>query len=298
MMPKIVVLSLSLALLVPIARAVDTTPLSVKISAPEIVSRNIVARGGLQAWRSVSSISMEGKLGAGGNQRAHIEDAPPGKKLTVIPTDPRPKEEVQLPFTLDLQRPHKERIELLFKGKTALQVYDGNSGWKLRPYLNRMEVEAFSEDELKASSTQAELDGYLIDYASKGTRIKLEGMEKVEGRDTYNLKLILKSGQVFYVWIDAQTYLEAKIEGLPRRLDDVEHPVEVYYRDYRTVNGLQIPFVLETRVLPVTVSGRTSPNPPVQFERIVIENVTVNPKFDASLFAKPMTETAAATNLH
>src|SRR5256885_11503101 len=29
-------------------------------------------------------------------------------------------------------------------------------------------------------------------------------------------------------------------EGRPRRLDGVYHPVEVYYRDYRPVSGLQI----------------------------------------------------------
>jgi hypothetical protein len=36
--------------------------------------------------------------------------------------------------------------------------------------------------------------------------------------------------------------LEAKIEGQPRRLDGVSHPVEVYFRDYRRVDGLQIPY--------------------------------------------------------
>jgi hypothetical protein len=72
---------------------------------------------------------------------------------------------------MDLQRPHKQRFELLFNGQTALQVYDGVNGWKLRPYLNRREIELFSSDELKVASTQAELDGYLIDYATKGTQV-------------------------------------------------------------------------------------------------------------------------------
>jgi hypothetical protein len=122
-------------------------------------------------------------------------------------------------------------------------------------------------------------------------------MEKIEDRDTYKLKLTLKNGQSLHVWIDARTFLEVKIEGTPRRLDGVEHPVEVYYRDYRAVSGLQIPFVLETRVLPVANQSRTvaSSFPP---ERIAIEKVVVNPKLDAKLFTKPVIETAELAKPH
>jgi len=49
----------------------------------------------------------------------------------------------------------------------------------------------------------------------RATQIELAGMEKVEDRDTYKLKLTMKSGQLIHVWIDAQTYLEAKVEGQP-----------------------------------------------------------------------------------
>jgi hypothetical protein len=85
---------------------------------------------------------------------------------------------------------------------------------------------------------QPDLDSALIDYAAKGTQIVLEGMEKVEDRDTYRLKLTMKDGHSIQEWINAQTFPVAKIEVQPRRLDGIEHPVEVYDRDYRTVNGL------------------------------------------------------------
>ncbi len=76
-----------------------------------------------------------------------------------------------------------------------------------------------------------------MDYAAKGTKAELEGTEKVEGNDTYRLKLTFKNGQTQHVWVDAKTFLETKIEGTPRRLDGKYHPVEIYYRDYRTVSG-------------------------------------------------------------
>jgi len=287
MFRKLVAVTFTFALAVSAAGAADTTSPRPNISAAEIVNKNVAARGGLQAWRAVQSISMEGKLGAGGDQRARLPEPMPGKRMRATPTDPRPKEEVQLPFVMEMQRPRKQRFELLFSGKTALQVYDGSNGWKLRPYLNRMEIEPFSADELKASSMQPDLDGYLVDYASKGTQVALDGMEKVGDRETYKLKLTLSNGQSLHVWIDAQTYLEAKIEGTPRRLDGVAHPVEIYYRDYRPVDGLQIPFVLETRVVPVAGQGH-SMSSAFPAEKIALDKVVVNPKLDASVFTKPV----------
>ena len=257
------------------------------LSAAQIVDRNVAARGGLQAWRAVHTMLLAGKVGAGGNRRATLSVPNPDKKTLGSIAPQRPAEEVQLPFRMELERPRKMRFELDFNGKTAVQVYDGSNGWKLRPFLNRLEVEPYTAEELKIASTQADLDGPLVDYAAKGSSVALDGMEKVEGRDTYKLKLTMKNGQVTHVWIDAQTFLETKIEGQPRRLDGTYHPVEVYFRDFRTVEGLQIPFVLETKVLPVEKTALGLRDTPVPVEKIILDKVVVNPKLEESRFTKP-----------
>jgi len=269
-----------------------------KLTAAQVVDRNVAARGGLQAWRGVQSLQETGTMAAGGNDRATQPVEVPGAKRPgksmPLPASPRLKEEAQLPFVMDLERPRKLRFELQFAGKTAVQVYDGANGWKLRPYLNRLEVESYTEDELKSAAMQTELDGPLVDYAAKGTKVELEGMEKVENHDTYNLKLTLKDGRAVHVWVDAQTFLETKIEGQPRRLDGKMHPVEVYYRDYRAVNGLQMPFVLETHVLAAGTGAAASREPHYPAEKIAIEKIVVNPKLDASQFTKPQVQVAAS----
>jgi hypothetical protein len=284
---------LALGFAVLVGRAGEVSPSPVKLSAAAIVEKNVAARGGLQAWRSIQTMTMEGKLGAGGNQRATLP-APLSKLDRKIIT-PRPSEEVKLPFLMELKRSRKMRFELQFNGQTALQVYDGTNGWKLRPYLNRRVVEPFTPEELKSASMQADLDGPLVDYASKGTQVELAGAEKVDGRDTYKLKLTLKNGEAMHVWIDAQTFLEVKMEGQPRRLDGTYHPVEIYYRDYRLVNGLQIPFLLESKVLPVAKTALGLKDTPVPAEQIVIDKVVVNPKLDESLFLKPDAQAAGST---
>jgi hypothetical protein len=95
-------------------------------------------------------MSLAGKLGAGGNQRMTLQtndQAAVAWKKSGIPAMPsRPAQEVQLPFLMDLERPHKMRFDLEFAGQTSIQVYDGAHGWKLRPYLNRPVVEPFPDE--------------------------------------------------------------------------------------------------------------------------------------------------------
>jgi outer membrane lipoprotein-sorting protein len=254
--------------------AADTPRTSVNLTAAQIVDKNVAARGGLQAWRAVQALEMSGKMDAGGNRRSTLPV--PGVRTGSNMPPPRPAEPVQLPFVMDMKRPRKMRVEIQFNGQTALQVYDGTNGWKLRPFLNRHEVEKFTPEELRAASAQSDLDGPLIDFAAKGSKVELEGMEKVDGRDAYNLKVTDKSGHVRHVWVDAESFLDIKIEGTPRRLDGKYHPVAVYLRDYKTVNGLVMPYLLETAVEGVK-----------EKERIQIEKIVLNPKLDDATFAMP-----------
>jgi len=236
-----------------------------RLSATEIVEKNVTARGGLTAWRSVHALEMKGKLDAGGNNRPTLQI--PGQKKPTVDLPQRPKEQAQLPFVMDLARGRKMRLEIQFNGQTAIQVYNGAQGWKLRPFLNRHEVENFTPDELKTASTQADLDGLLIDYAAKGSKVELESVDK---------KVTDKNGFARHVWVDAESFLEVKIEGTPRRLDGKYHPVSTYLQDYRSVNGLMMPYLMVTAV--DGVKDR---------EKIAIEEIVSNPKLDDSKFAMP-----------
>jgi outer membrane lipoprotein-sorting protein len=211
---------------------------------------------------------------AGGNKRPTIPT--PGTKITPEVKVNRPTDQVELPFVMELGRGRKQRLEIQFNGQTAVQVYDGTQGWKVRPFLNRHEVEKFTPDELKAAAQQADLDGYLIGSAANGSKVELEGVEKVEGRSAYKLKVTDKNANAHHVWVDAENFLEIKVEGTPRRLDGKYHPVAVFLRDYRPVNGLMMPYLLET-----TVEGVKDT------EKIQIEEIVSNPKLDESKFVMP-----------
>ena len=253
------------------------------LTAAQIVEKHVAARGGLSAWRAVQTLSLSGKMDAGSgsadaSQRLAIERRSRNVKgAAPKPAEPaEPEKQVQLPFVFEMKRPLKSRVEIEFGGKTAVQVYDGTQGWKKRPFLNRDDFEPFTPEEIKSEANKAELDGPLVDYAAKGTKVELAGVESVAGHDAYKLKLTSKSGTVQHVWIDTGSFLDVKVEGIPRRMDGRMHKVYVFQRDFREVQGLKIPFVLET-----VVDGYAGAH------KMLIEKATVNPKLDDSRFVKP-----------
>jgi outer membrane lipoprotein-sorting protein len=257
------------------------------LSAAEIVAKNVAARGGLASWQAVQAMTWSGKLDAGGGNSAERSarlmrsaSVPTNKKdlakdASVVPK-PEDDKQVQLPFTMSMARPGKSRVELEVAGKTAVQVFDGSNGWKVRPFLNRNDVEPFSATELKSEQDKGDLDGPLFNYAAKGTKVDVESVEPVEGHSAYKLKLTLKNGTVQHIWIDTQSFLDVKVEGSPRQMDGRMRTVWVYQRDFRSVQGLLIPFVYET-----AVDGYRDTH------KMTIEKVTVNPKLSGDAFAKP-----------
>jgi len=275
---------LSLVLSLLFLSTLVATAQTAKLTASQVVDKNVAARGGAQAWKAVQTISWSGKLDAGAGDsvaRSRRFAQNQGKLAHTSRTQPNATpdnadKEVQLPFTYEMKRPRKSRMEIEFAGKTAVQVYDGQSGWKVRPFLNRNDVEPFTADETKAEATKADLDGYLVDYAAKGTKVELAGMEKVEGKDAYKLNVTPKTGDTQYVWVDAQSFLDVKVSGTPRRMDGKMHNVAIYQREFRNVQGLMVPFVLET-----AVDGYRDTH------KVVIEKVAVNPKLEDTLFTKP-----------
>ena len=237
------------------------------LTAAQVVEKNVTARGGLAAWRAVQTMSWKGKMGAGATTYTTV--TPAGKMQR------KERDEAQLPFTLEFKRPNKTRIEIEFNGQTAVQVYDGSKGWKLRPFLGRNTWDAYSADESKKAAAEPGIDGLLIDAAAKGVKVASAGTDTVDGHAAYELKVTLKDGQVRHVWVDGQSFLELKVEGAPRRLDGKPHAVEIYQRDYKKDQGLMIPHLLETAVRGVKKT-----------EKIQIDSVTINPALSDARFTK------------
>ena len=127
---------------------------------------------------------------------------------------------------------------------------------------------------MKKAQQFQEVDGPLVDYAAKGTTVTLDGTDLVDNRPAYRLKLRFKSGDVRRL-IDAASFLDVQIDGA-RRLNGRPATQYTTLSDFRRVDGITVPYVMETRTegLP-------------DREKIVVERVALNPKLDGTLFGKP-----------
>lgn len=224
------------------------------LSAEQIVARNVEARGGADAWRKVQSMVWVGRVDS--------------------PNAPAPG----LPFMLALKRPDRTRFEITVLNRVVAHVFDGKEGWKVRPASGGApDLRPDTGDEVKFSRDEQVIDGPLLDHDAKGISVALEGTDKVDGHDAYRLAVRMPSGAQRHVWVDAHSFLEVKYDREVRGASGRAATIEVMYRDFRDVDGLRIPFVIE--------SGAAGTD---KKDRLVIDKVTLNPPLDDMAFAKPL----------
>jgi outer membrane lipoprotein-sorting protein len=224
------------------------------LTAEQIVEKNAAARGGLEAWRKIRTMVWVG----------HVESAnAPGSRL---------------PFALEQKRPGKTRFEVTAEtSQKSVRVYDGVHGWKVRPNSSgRPEVVPYTADELAFARDTRAIDGPLIDYAAKGATVTLGGVGEVDGRKAYRLNVRLPSGGTQRVWVDAETFLDVKMERETRNAQGQPVTVSVYFRNFQPFEGLQIPVTIETSA---AAGGPT--------DKLVIDKLALNPELDDHRFAKP-----------
>jgi hypothetical protein len=236
-------------------------------SVREIVAANAKARGGLDAWHKINTLTERGRI-------EHGQMKAPRPRHAVATAGGHALEE-SLPFTLQFKRPHKMRVEMDLGDLKALQLFDGAMGWTLQPSANGPEVHQYTPSEAAAAAAQVDPEGPLIDAAAKGTKVTFGGEDTVEGHRAYKLKLTLTSGAERNIWIDAQTMLDLKIDGV-RVIDGRPWPTETYFYDWKQAGELKVPGRVETSIGDVRTSSR-----------IVVEHVLINEPLSDDLFSIP-----------
>jgi hypothetical protein len=183
----------------------------------EVIAKNIQAHGGADKLKSVHSLRTTAKV-TQGSFRAD--------------------------FRQENKRADKVREELIIQGMAQVQAYDGKTGWQISPFGGRKDPELLSQDDLKSLVVDADIDGPLVDYKEKGHKAELVGHDSVEGTDCFKIKLSMKNGDVRYYYLDADSYLELKLE-IQTTIRGALQENEMYYGDYEQVNGIYYPFAVE-----------------------------------------------------
>ncbi len=219
----------------------------------EVIAKNIQAHGGLEKLKSVRSIRTTANF-TQGSFRAQVRQ--------------------------ENKRADKVRQEFIIQGLAQIQAYDGKTGWQISPFGGRKDPELLSQDELKSLVVDADMDGPLIQYKEKGHKAVLIGHDSMEGTDCFKIKLSLKNGDVRYYYLDADSYLELKVETQTNIRGALQES-ELYYGDYEEVNGLFYPFAIEQ-----AQKGSSSRS------QISVEKIEQNIPLEDALFSMPVSKPA------
>lgn len=222
------------------------------VSAEEIVQKNLAARGGLEAWRKVQTMVWIG----------HIESG----------HAPMPS----MPFELSQKRPDKARMEIIALTDKSVRVFDGTYGWNVRSSRGRQTILPYNEREVRYAQEGPGIDAPLLHHAAGGATVTLVGVDDLGDRKAYHLSVTTAKGSHEDVWVDVETYLEARVDRFAEVAGGSPRRVSTTYGDYRATEGLQIPFL-------ITTGGGPGATP----DRIRIEKVVLNSPLDDSTFGNP-----------
>ena len=189
--------------------------LAAEMTVDEVVAANLEAKGGEEAWKALETGRMKGTMRMGGGAAGAME----------------------MPFMVEFKKPHMIRLEFTMQGMTAIQAFDGEIGWSVMPFLGKTEPEEMAEDQVKQLKDQADFEGALVDYKEKGHTVELIGEEEVDGTPAFKLKVTRADGDVDFMYLDAEYFVEFKIEAT-REVQGTEVTVSTVLGDYKEVDGL------------------------------------------------------------
>ena len=219
-------------------------------TADELLEKNLKAMGGKDKLKAIQSMRMTGKMKMG---------------------------PMEAPITIVKARPSEMRVDFTIQGMTGTSAYDGSTGWNLMPFMGNKDPQKMTEEQLKDMRVEADFDGSTFDYKAKGNKVEYVGKVDTEGTPTYKLHVTTKEGKESNIYLDAESYLVIRTEAT-RNVQGQDLEMETSIGDYKTVDGLTMPYSMESHVKGKEAAGGQS---------ITIEKIEIDPKVDAAMFKMP-----------
>ncbi len=218
-------------------------------TADELIAKNIQAKGGIDKIKAIKSVRITEKFDGGSGFTA---------KAAQINS-----------------RPNLVRETFALQGMTAVQAYDGSTGWQIQPFGGHKDPELMGENDLRDILLDADFDGPLVDYKEKGNTVEYLGRDIVDGDDALRLKVTLKNGDILYYYLDPDTFLEIRKEIRQTIRGSVRERI-IDLGSYKPVNGVMYPF---------SIAQGSKANPGAQ--TFTVEKMEVNVAVDPADFAVP-----------
>lgn len=232
----------------PAARQAPPVAAEEALKATELLDRAIAAKGGLEKLRAVKTIVARQTLTA---------ETPDGKKET--------------DSTNYIAYPDKFRVETKTPDGMVTQGYDGRFGWM----KDKAGLHAVSDGFIRDARTNLRRDAVALLLAAKDGAVAVRLLPDVRdalGKTNHALELSARDLNPIVLQIDPQSGFivkQAFVADSPGR-----PTIEEEFSDYRSVDGVEIPFRAIRRVGGTAVDRRVS-------------SLTINQPIEPALFSRP-----------
>jgi hypothetical protein len=206
-------------------------------TAEDIIAKYVTFTGGTANWKKVKTIVTSGTYNYNG---------------------------IGFPFTAFSKAPDLYKYTVPFEGKYFTQAFDGSSGWKIDAFKGETNKTILTGKAALAMMNEAdvELESPFINYQQKGHQAIFEGVDSVDGSACFKVKFIRKNGTAETCYFKQNTFELIKKQAPSKNTELENSLLDIYYRDYRTTNGITIPFIQECKtgtqaVLTITIKKIT-----------------------------------------
>jgi outer membrane lipoprotein-sorting protein len=187
-----------------------------------------------------------------------------------IVTTPGPGGPVDAEATSYIAYPNQFRVETKIPEGLLISAFDGSTAWTRDPQATREAPEPMAVE--ARSNLQRDVIRLLLGAEDGSLRVRaLQDARNEQGRHVRTLELSSNTTGPIVLSIDAETMRVTK-EAFAAGPGG-QALVEESFSDYRAVDGIQVPFMAERHVGPITVKRR-------------VLDVQINRPIDPSLFKR------------
>lgn len=182
-------------------------------SLGEILDCHYTTRGGLENIRAADSARFSGTMTMG---------------------------PMEAPYEIEFKKPEKVRLEFEIQGMTAVQAYDGTTGWSVMPFMGKTAPEEMPEDEVKNVKQMADFSGPLVDWKEKGHELTYKGVEDIQGTEAHVIHVVRDNGDKETHYLDTE-YCLTFMEKATRKIQGNEMAITAEVGNYKPLGDLIIP---------------------------------------------------------
>jgi len=188
----------------------------------KILSEYVKALGGRKALSKIQTETLEGAFSN--------------------PADGKPST-----YTFSLKLPNRYYSEFVLSDKPLIEAYNGKSAWHETPSGELSTLLGQQGQQLEASSLY--YNSRLLNLKKNKLAVAFIGHAQVRGKDALQLELTTTTNVRRELFFDPQSHLLVKESAPVAGLDQ-----EILYDDYRTVDGVKLPYKIELHRGPDTYS--------------------------------------------